>query len=94
LCDADGQRYALVGTATRIGRSPDNDIVLSDTKVSRHHAVISDNGTTLVITDLRSANGVRVLGQRIHTSAELCDGDRIRIGDHEFSLETQPRSPL
>jgi SARP family transcriptional regulator, regulator of embCAB operon len=36
LCDANGQRYELVGTATRIGRSPDNDIVLSDTKVSRH----------------------------------------------------------
>ena len=94
LCDADGQRYALVGAATRIGRSPDNDIVLSDAKVSRHHAVISDNGTTFVITDLRSANGVRVLGQRIDTSAELSEGDRIRIGDHEFTLETHPRSPL
>jgi SARP family transcriptional regulator, regulator of embCAB operon len=90
LYAADGQRYALVGTATRIGRSPDNDIVLSDAKVSRHHAVITDNGTTFVITDLGSANGVRVLGQRIHISAELSEGDRIRIGDHEFTLETKP----
>ena len=87
LCSADGQRYALAGTATRIGRSPDNDIVLSDVKVSRHHAVITDNGTTLVITDLGSANGVLVAGQRIDSSAELTEGDRLRIGDQEFTLE-------
>lgn len=86
---ADGQRYALVGTATRIGRSSDNDIVLSDVKVSRHHAVITDNGTALTITDLGSVNGVRVDGQRIDPSAELRDGDRLRIGDQEFTLETK-----
>lgn len=86
---ADGQRYALAGTTTRVGRSSDNDIVLSDVKVSRHHAVITDNGTALVITDLGSANGVRVRGQRIDPSAELFEGDRIRVGDQEFTLETR-----
>jgi SARP family transcriptional regulator, regulator of embCAB operon len=87
---ADGQRHALAGTATRIGRSADNDIVLSDVKVSRHHAVITDNGGALVITDLGSVNGVRVRGERIDPSAELFEGDRIRIGDQEFTLETRP----
>ena len=87
LRGADGQRYALTGTATRIGRNSDNDIVLSDVKVSRHHAVITASGTTVVITDLGSVNGVRVRGQRIDPSAELFDGDRIRIGDQEFTLE-------
>ena len=91
LRGADGQHYALVGTATRIGRSPDNDIVLSDGKVSRHHAVITDDGATFLITDLGSANGVRVLGRRIDPSAELHEGDRIRIGDQEFTLVTKPR---
>jgi SARP family transcriptional regulator, regulator of embCAB operon len=91
LRGADGQRYALVGTATRIGRSPDNDIVLSDAKVSRHHAVITDDGRTFLMTDLGSANGVRVRGQRIDPSTELGEGDRIRIGDQEFTLETKPR---
>jgi DNA-binding SARP family transcriptional activator len=89
LRGAEGQRHSLVGTATRIGRNPDNDIVLSDAKVSRHHAVITDDGTTFLITDLGSANGVRVFGRRIDPSAELHDGDRIRIGDQEFVLETE-----
>ena len=88
LIGADGRRYTLAGTATRIGRSPDNDIVLSDAKVSRHHAVIADDGRTILITDLGSANGVRVRRKRIDPSAELRDGDRIRIGDEEFTLET------
>lgn len=90
LREADGQRYPLVGSATRIGRSSDNDIVLADGTVSRHHAVINDTGTSFVITDLGSANGVHVHGQRIRASAPLDDGDRIRIGDHDFVFEDKP----
>jgi len=41
--------------ATRNGRLADNDVVLDDAEVSHHHAVVSDTGTSFVITDLRSA---------------------------------------
>jgi pSer/pThr/pTyr-binding forkhead associated (FHA) protein len=41
------------------GRLPDNDIVLNDDEVSRHHAVIVDTGSGFMIADLRSANGCR-----------------------------------
>ena len=58
-------------TAIRIGRLPDNDIVLDDANVSRHHAVVIDTGTSYVITDLRSANGVDVRGERIRGTATL-----------------------
>jgi SARP family transcriptional regulator, regulator of embCAB operon len=88
LRGADGQRYTLAGPVTRIGRNSDNDIVLSDIKVSRYHAVITASGTAFVITDLGSVNGVRVRGQRIEHSAALFAGDRIRIGEQEFTLET------
>ncbi|MDT4999380.1 MAG: family transcriptional regulator, regulator of embCAB operon, partial [Mycobacterium sp.] len=47
-----------------------------------------------VITDLRSANGVDVGGQRIRGTATLEHGDRVRICDHEFVFEIgQPPSP-
>jgi SARP family transcriptional regulator, regulator of embCAB operon len=87
LRDAAGGSYPLRGAATRIGRLPDNDIVLDDAMVSRHHAMIVDTGASFVVTDLRSANGVEVGGSRIRGSATLDDGDRIRIGDHEFTFE-------
>jgi SARP family transcriptional regulator, regulator of embCAB operon len=91
LRSAAGRAYRLTATATRIGRLSDNDIVLDDNNVSRHHAVIIDTGTSFVITDLRSANGIDVRGERIRGTATLGDGDTIRICDHEFTFEIEPR---
>jgi DNA-binding SARP family transcriptional activator len=82
----DGQRYRLEGS-TRIGRRPDNDIVVDDDEVSRYHAVVIDTAGSFVISDLRSTNGVQVGGRRIRGSATLADGDHIRIGGHEFIFE-------
>jgi DNA-binding SARP family transcriptional activator len=87
LRDQNGRHYPLTGAITRIGRFTDNDVVLDDTDVSRHHAVITDTGTGFVMTDLRSTNGVEVQGHRIRGSATLADGDRIRIGGYEFTFE-------
>ena len=91
LRSATGHAYRLTATATRIGRLSDNDIVLDDNNVSRHHAVIIDTGTSFVITDMRSANGIDVRGERIRGTATLGDGDTIRICDHEFTFEIEPR---
>jgi SARP family transcriptional regulator, regulator of embCAB operon len=91
LRDTAGRRYPLHAGAIRIGRLSDNDIVLNDDYVSRHHAVIIDTGTGFMITDLRSANGVEVQHQPIRVSITLADGDHIRIGGHDFTFEFQPR---
>jgi pSer/pThr/pTyr-binding forkhead associated (FHA) protein len=87
LCDKTGRQYRLNDATTRIGRFTNNDIVLDDTDVSRHHAVITDTGIGYVITDLRSTNGVEVQGRRIRGSVTLDEGDRIRIGGQEFTVE-------
>ena len=86
LCAASGERYPLQSAATRIGRLRDNDIVLESANVSRHHAVIVDTGTSYIINDLRSSNGVYVQYERIRAAATLNDGDHIRICDHEFTF--------
>jgi pSer/pThr/pTyr-binding forkhead associated (FHA) protein len=62
--------------------------VLDDANVS---TPIIDTGMSFVITDLRSANGVDVNGERIRGTATLADSDRIRICDHEFTFEIAPR---
>jgi DNA-binding SARP family transcriptional activator len=77
LEDESGARHPLRAVATRIGRLEDNDIVLPDPKVSRHHAAVIDTGTSYVISDLRSANGIDVQHTRVHGSAALADGDLI-----------------
>jgi SARP family transcriptional regulator, regulator of embCAB operon len=76
--------------ATGIGRLDDNDVVLDDPKVSRHHATIIDTGASFVISDLRSANGVEVADQRIRGSATLSDGEVIGIAGYRFTFELAP----
>jgi SARP family transcriptional regulator, regulator of embCAB operon len=92
LRDAAGRCYPLQALATGIGRLEDNDIVLDDPKVSRHHAVIIDTGADFVINDLHSANGVEVRKKRIRGTGTLTDGDVIRIGDHRLTFEIGPDS--
>jgi SARP family transcriptional regulator, regulator of embCAB operon len=87
LVGRDGRRFRL-DASTRIGRLPDNDIVVDDENVSRYHAVVIDTGGGFVISDLRSTNGVLLHGRRIRGSAALADGDHIHIGGHEFTFET------
>ena len=69
----------------RIGRAPDNDVVVQGLGVSRNHAkvVALDNGWELV--DLSTPNGTFVNGTRVE-SATLKDGDRVTVGgsDHYF----------
>ncbi len=59
-----------------LGRSIDNDIILEGDDVSRHHAEIKLKSGNYVVTDLKSANGTRVNGQRI-TECVLRPGDEI-----------------
>lgn len=59
-----------------IGRSIDNDIILEGEDVSRHHAQVKLKGGHYVITDLKSANGTKVNGQRI-SECVLRDGDEV-----------------
>ncbi|WP_055405495.1 MULTISPECIES: BTAD domain-containing putative transcriptional regulator [unclassified Mycobacterium] len=87
LHEASGRSYPLRAAATRIGRLGDNDIILDSPKVSRHHAVIVDTGTSFIINDLRSSNGVHVQHERIRSAATLRDGDHVRICDYEFTFQ-------
>ena len=70
-----------------IGRHGDNEIILPDPQVSRHHAEILMQGGRWVIVDLGSANGTFVNGQQITGSQVLNHGDLLRVGQTQFRLE-------
>jgi len=70
----------IAGGVLRIGRGPDNDLVLSDGRVSRRHGRIAGRLGTLVYTDLGSTNGSRVNGEAV-IEVVLGPGDRILVGD-------------
>src|SRR5580700_2592453 len=78
--------HLLPAKTIRIGRTPDNDITLSDLDVSRHHAELRRNPDgSFEIIDLNSHQGTYVNGERI-THTMLTEQDIISIGHATFRL--------
>jgi hypothetical protein len=95
------QSWPLDADETTIGRWPENDIVIADRWVSRHHTRITRQGLRYVVEDLGSKNGTFVNGQRLTGPHELEDGDRIQVApkyqfafvDVEATAPVRPAGP-
>ena len=70
-----------------LGRGSSADIQLEDTFASARHARIAPQGSVMVLEDLGSTNGTYLNGEPLRGPKPLHHGDRIRIGDTEFSFE-------
>lgn len=79
-----------------VGRAPDNDWVLPDARrvVSGHHFVVQYHGGKYWLNDI-STNGVYVNDADDPVSmvgrCELRDGDRLRLGDYEITVNVDSR---
>ncbi len=79
--DGSNQTVRITEAVTTLGRADDNDVVLDDLNVSRHHARIEcASGGTSILTDLNSANGVVVNGHRVTGPVTLQSEDYILMG--------------
>jgi chromosome segregation ATPase len=80
----DGREIVhVLGRRTCIGRTPENDVRIDSTCVSRRHAVILAGPRQAVIEDLNSTNGVLVNGKRV-TRQILKDGDDLVFGRSHY----------
>jgi pSer/pThr/pTyr-binding forkhead associated (FHA) protein len=70
-----------------LGRGDRAEIRLEDPFASSRHARVYRQGNILVIEDLRSTNGTYLNEELLQTPRPLHPGDRIRIGDSEFTFE-------
>jgi pSer/pThr/pTyr-binding forkhead associated (FHA) protein len=85
LIDASGQPYPVRANAvTRVGRALDNEIVVSHSSVSRHHASIENFNGSFVLKDLNSQNGTFVANRRVTEPTRVSDGDAVRFGDAQY----------
>lgn len=80
-----GQKFPIHTTGTTIGRSRTCHIILSDSRVSSHHAWIGVENGKMVLRDLESTNGTFL---NTHTNesvreAALVSGDTIFFGSHQ-----------
>lgn len=73
------KRFAFSQQIT-VGRGEDNDVVIPESFVSHHHAVLFKRGNQYVIEDLGSRNHTYVNDQLLTGKAYIKPGDLIRIG--------------
>ncbi len=82
-------RFPVNAGTMRIGRAPDNDIVLIDDRVSRQHGQIATRFGMLVYTDLRSTNGSFLNGTPV-TEIALGPTDILQLGSSTITIEPTP----
>ncbi len=74
------KEISIASRVISIGRDPSNDLVLSDSMVSRRHAILEQRDDVFVLRDNGSANGTLVNGDKVESEYTLRDGDLVAIG--------------
>jgi hypothetical protein len=82
----DGRSFAVGDRPLVIGRSPDVDVVINNTSVSRRHAEVWRTSDGVAIRDLDSTNGTYVNGHRV-TAVSLSPRDDVTIGAVHLRIE-------
>jgi Ca-activated chloride channel homolog len=81
------QLFPLKGDLIRIGRAPQNDIVLNISGISRFHCHITRSGERLTLEDLQSTNGTHINNQRLDQPHTLHEGDVAYLCDQRVVFE-------
>ncbi len=81
-------QFDLGGHLIGIGRASDNDVIVDDPMVSRHHCQLKLQHGAYGFADLGSRNGSTVNGQPVSQIA-LGPGDIIRVGDTEIEFQVR-----
>ena len=99
LGDTVVQTVTLSARPLRIGRLPENGLVLPDPSVSRQHAEVrlEEEGHAVTVVDLGSSGGTSIAGIALLADqpSKLEDGMVIRIGPYDltFHAATAPATP-
>ncbi len=88
--DAAGASYPL-GTSLKIGKAPDNDIVIDHPTVSRNHLVVRRQGDQFLVQDLGSTNGTFIDGAQVR-EGYLRAGALLEVGDVQLRFQPQVKA--
>lgn len=86
LVDMNGREHILRPGANVVGRQ--GDVLVEDTRVSRQHARVTLDGSTVIVEDLGSTNGTSVGGSRLGSGEKktLGNGEKMSLGGFELTV--------
>jgi hypothetical protein len=87
---ATPRQYGLLKRKLTIGSGSENDIVLAEPTVSRHHALLKRRFGRFQLVDLESTNGTFVNERRIGKPTAIARGDELRLGGARFVFLESP----
>ena len=90
MLEADnGDVIILLPGENSVGRANGNKVQIVSEKISRFHAKLHVEGSTLTVTDMGSTNGTFVNGARLSKgeAQPLQSGDQIQFGNRKFVLK-------
>ncbi|SEK26241.1 Inner membrane component of T3SS domain-containing protein [Stigmatella aurantiaca] len=83
-----GTVFPLGGEVLRIGKAPENDVVIEHPTVSRNHLLVRRQGDRFLVQDLGSTNGTFLDGAQVR-EAYLRPGALLEVGDVRLRFSPQ-----
>lgn len=90
----DGRRFALTKEWIRIGRAEDNDLVLSNTTVSRYHISLYIKPEGVIAENAGAQSGFFVNNEAVTEAKALAHGDVLYLGTIYLSFVRAGESPI
>lgn len=81
-----GALFCIINKKISLGRGEDNDVVLSDLKISRHHAFLENESSNWIIRAINSSNGI-FLNSKVVYESKIYNGDLFALGQTVFEFE-------
>jgi hypothetical protein len=91
VIQVNGVNHTLVSSKTSVGRDSSSDIQIEDNGLSRKHFEILWDGSSAVLRDLGSTNGVKVNGMKID-QVVLVSGSTFSAGRTHFLFDVIARA--
>ncbi|HQC43791.1 MAG TPA: FHA domain-containing protein [Myxococcota bacterium] len=65
-----------------VGRATDNDVVLPDRNISRHHLSVRKENKHFVVSPVKARYGVEFEGKLVKHDLEFAIGESLKVGDY------------
>jgi pilus assembly protein CpaF len=80
--------FHCIHNECRVGKDPEQLIVLRGFKIAKHHATLSQNESGVFIEDNKSLTGIKINDEKHLRFGPLRLTDKIQLGDYQLRIQT------